>query len=191
MDETNDVMKIEDAASYLKINPQTLRRFAAEGRIPGFRIGNRWRFRKDTLDAWTESQQNSQPSPVGEAGTTIVVVDDEQAVLDTVDRILGREGFRIETARGGAAALELMQTRVPDLVLLDLKMPGMDGPATLKEIRSRWSGVPVIIMTGYPDSDLMHRAMEYAPITLLPKPVRRHLMVAAVKQALGVANSPQ
>jgi len=89
-------------------------------------------------------------------------------------------------AADGLQALAAMQQQKPDLVLLDLKMPVMDGPATLKEIRAQWKRLPVIILTGYPDSDLMSRALESSPVTLLAKPVEPDHIMTAVRDALAV-----
>ena len=96
------------------------------------------------------------------------------------------EGFRSLTAPGGAEALEIFQRDVPDLVILDLRMPGMDGPTVLREIRKGWGAIPVIILTGYPDSELMNRALEYSPITLLAKPAAAEKIAATVKGILWV-----
>jgi len=65
-------------------------------------------------------------------------------------------------------------------------MPGMDGPTLLGEIRREWNGVRVIILTGYPDSELMNRALVHSPITLLVKPASPEQIVEAVRGVLGL-----
>jgi len=182
MAEADEVMDVQAAAAYLKLNDQTLRRFARNGLVPAFRLGGRWRFRRTALDAWAESQDRTDSTTGAEP--VVLVVDDEQTVLDVVGRQLASEGFRVETALGGIEALRLIQARVPDLVVLDLVMDGMDGPEILREIRARCGDLPVIILTGYPDSDLMHEALQYSPLTLLAKPADPEKLISAARRAL-------
>ena len=160
------------------MNEQTVRQYAREQRIPAVNVGRRWLIRRSALDAWIDSHQ---PPKQGE---TVLVVDDDDFVLDSVSQILEEEGFAVQTASDGTQALEQVQGRAPDLVLLDLKMPGMSGPSVLKELRTKWRDLPVIILTGYPDSDLMFEALRYAPFTVLAKPTDPEKLVAAVQDAL-------
>ena len=75
-----------------------------------------------------------------------------------------------------------MGRNVPDIVVLDLVMAGLNGPDTLKEIRKKWGLIPVILHTGYPDSDLLGQAMESSPFTVLVKPCPLKLFVATVRR---------
>ena len=174
-----DVLNAPEASSYLRVNVQTIRRLARDGYIPAFKVGGQWRFKKSTLDEWAGSQHRRPRQ------RSILVVDDEEPVRDMVRRVLEKAGFKATTAPGGAEALEMMQREVPDAVVLDLKMPGMDGPTTLKEIRTRWQRMPVVILTAYPDSELMSRALQYPPITLLPKPATSVQIVETVNSVLA------
>ncbi|MDQ3621356.1 MAG: response regulator [Verrucomicrobiota bacterium] len=100
----------------------------------------------------------------------VLVVDDDPGIRETVSRSLKAEGFYVTTAENGSVALEKMKQETPELVIMDLKMPGRDGADTLKEIRQHWGALPVIIHTGFPDKAIMARAMEFSPFTLLAKP---------------------
>ena len=178
MRDSTDILNAGQAAGYLKINKQTLRRLAREGKIPAFKVGGTWRFSVSWLDRWAESQQR------GRAQVNILVVDDEPIVRMSVSDVLRRAGFNVATASGGVEALELMRQEVPDLVLLDLKMPGMDGPTTLQKIRQEYGPIPVVILTGYPDSELMNRALSCSPIMLLAKPPTNEQIVETVEKGL-------
>jgi excisionase family DNA binding protein len=175
----SDVLDARGAARYLKLNEQTIRRLARESQIPAFKVGGTWRFKQSSLDRWAEAQQT-----VG-GRKEVLVVDDEEPVRDFVRRVLQREDYEVRTAADGAEALRLMNDKAPDCVMLDLRMPGMGGPEALKKIREGWGDVPVVILTGYPEIALMHRALQYAPITLLAKPVTRDQIVEAVENLLG------
>jgi DNA-binding response OmpR family regulator len=77
----------------------------------------------------------------------VLVVDDEPIVLDVLGRYLERDGFGVETASDGPAALDAIDRRRPDLVLLDLMLPGIDGIEVCRSVRSREDGTAVIILT--------------------------------------------
>jgi len=180
MADSTDVLDASEAADYLKINVQTVRRFARDREVPAFRVGGAWRFRRSWLDRWAEAQHDTTPRNVH-----VVAVDDEEAVLGFVQRTLTDHNCTVSVATNGPDALELMDRRVPDLAILDLLMPGMDGPTLLGHIRERYGAVPVIILTAYPESEAMERAMEHSPITLLAKPPRLEQFLDAVNAALG------
>ena len=180
--EDGDVLDAAGAARYLKINVQTVRRLARNRDIPAFRVGGAWRFRKTWLDGWAEEQQGARKP----RRKHVVAIDDEQIVLDFIERALDHEECTISLARTGAAALELMARGAPDLVILDLAMPGMDGPDVLAAVREAHGAVPVIILTAYPDSELMNRAVQHSPLMLLTKPPKLQQFLEATRTVLGV-----
>lgn len=177
----SDVLDAREAAQYLKINEQTVRRLARDSEIPAFKVGGSWRFKRSSLDRWASSQELRQ------IHRNVLVIDDEEAVRTVLKRALEREEFRVETVGSGEEALTSLRDGVPDVIILDLKMPGMDGPEVLRHIREQRDDVPVIILTAYPESTLMERAMQYGPITLLSKPASPDLVVATVRKALPSA----
>lgn len=82
----------------------------------------------------------------------IMVVDDEYEVADIVKKMLESEGYEVITANGGEECLEKLEKERPDLILLDIMMPGMDGWTTLKKIKSNeaWKSIPVSMLTALP-----------------------------------------
>ena len=183
MADTDELLTTREAAQFLKMNEQTVRIYARRGTMPALRVGKRWLIRRSALDAWLDSHQPVQ------RGATVLIVDDDEVILDSVGQMLEEEGFAVQTARDGVEALDSIVERMPDVVLLDLKMAGMDGATTLKAIRMRWEGLPVIILTGYPDSDLMHDALQFSPITILAKPSDPEKALRAVNDAVGMRKS--
>ena len=179
MAETDDVLDAREAAQYLRINEQTVRRLARDNEIPAFKVGGSWRFKKSSLDRWAISQE-MRPKTKGQR---ILVVDDDEDVRHVVRRALEREGFTVTTAAGGNEVVAMLDENPPNLIFLDLKMPDVDGPTLLKRIRAAWGHVQVIVLTGYPESDLMERALEHGPITLLSKPSTPKQIVQAVQGA--------
>ncbi|MES2468282.1 MAG: response regulator [Verrucomicrobiota bacterium] len=118
-------------------------------------------------------------------GSHVLIVDDDSAIREMFRLVLETQNFEVTTAGGGTEALQLMSQRAPDLVVLDLVMTGLDGPAILKEIRLNWGLLPVIVCTGYPDSDLMRQAMEFSPFTLLVKSCPPAKFVETVQRMCG------
>ena len=79
----------------------------------------------------------------------IMLVDDEERFLKTTKKLLARKGYDVLTASGGAEALGRLRTENVHVVILDVKMPGMDGIATLKEIKRQFPMIEVIMLTGH------------------------------------------
>ncbi|MFQ5739177.1 MAG: response regulator [Acidobacteriota bacterium] len=181
MVEIEDVLDAREAANYLRINEQTVRRLARDSEIPAFKVGGSWRFKRSSLDRWSDLQERRPKAKQ----RSVLVIDDEEVVRGVLKATLEGKGFQVTAVAGGADVIPLLAERKPDVVFLDLKMPRMDGPTVLKKIRDGWGAVPVIVLTGYPDSDLMHRALEHSPITLLAKPSSPGQILQAVDGILG------
>ncbi|HUQ41009.1 MAG TPA: response regulator, partial [Candidatus Limnocylindrales bacterium] len=85
--------------------------------------------------------------PGGQPGARVLVVDDDPSILDTVSSILSSEGFQVMSAAGGQQAMALLRSWHPTLILLDMRMPIMDGWAVAKAIREEGATVPIVVMT--------------------------------------------
>jgi two-component system chemotaxis response regulator CheY len=98
-----------------------------------------------------EDARASRPSGAGKAperaGARVLVVDDDPSILDTVTSILSSEGYPVMAASGGAQALSLIGSWHPTLVLLDMRMPIIDGWAVARALREAGSRVPIVVMT--------------------------------------------
>ena len=111
----------------------------------------------------------------------LLLVDDDPAVREILSRVLERAEFTVSTAEDGESALQQIRRQMPDVVLMDLEMPGLDGPATLQEIRKHWRSLPVILHTGHVDGPLLTRALEWSPFTVLAKPCPLDQLVQTVR----------
>ncbi len=124
------------------------------------------------LDPYTEQPIRTEwPSTTGkgraEAGR-ILVVDDDDAVRDMVKDVLDVEGYSVAAACNGAEALQVIERECPSLVLLDMRMPVLDGWGVARELRKRGLQVPIVVMTAA--SDAGHWADEIAADGCLAKP---------------------
>lgn len=186
MADASPILDIQEAAELLRLNDQTVRRLARDRRIPAFKVGAEWRFHRSVLDRWCQDQCAMPSAEV----PMILVVDDDAVICRQLSGLLATKGFGCKTAGDGAEAVEVInEGQVPDLVILDLNMPVMDGPQFLAVARKRWPELPVIVLTGYPDSALMARALIHSPVMMLSKPFEAFQMERALKQILGTQNT--
>jgi DNA-binding response OmpR family regulator len=121
--------------------------------------------------------------PPQKMANTILVVDDEKNIVQLARLYLGNEGFRVEEASNGKQALEKARSLNPDLIVLDLMMPEMDGLTVCKELR-KTSNVPVIILTARDDDVDKIVGLEVGADDYVTKPFNPRELVARVKAVL-------
>jgi len=102
--------------------------------------------------------------------TKVLVIDDEEVVRLSHRRILAGERFNVETVLNGVEGLELLERQPVDVVLLDLRMPGMDGISVLKAIKEKWPEIEVVVITGYPSVETAKEAIQLGAYDYLAKP---------------------
>jgi len=193
MNRDSSVMNVEEAADFLGAHVETIRRLARRGRIPSFKVGKDWRFRREAIERWLEDRGSHFPSgtapseaPGAHATSgTVLIIDDDVQFCRALSRVIERLGFRALQSTDAAVGLELVSRETPGLVMLDLVMPGMNGPQFLAELRKTHPYLPVVIVTGFPDGELMYQAAQYGPIMLLAKPVEPVQIENTVRMVLG------
>jgi len=119
---------------------------------------------------------------------TILVIDDERSILQSLKGILSDEGYQTLLAENGKEGLEICEKEVPDVVLLDIAMPGMDGMEVLKRIKEVLPFVPVIIMTGHGSIDMAVKAIKLGSYDFLEKPLEMDKLLLTVKNAIDYGN---
>jgi two-component system response regulator HydG len=115
---------------------------------------------------------------------TILLVDDEQANLDSLERIFSREGYRVLLAASGQAAVDMLRAEPVDVVLTDLMMPGMSGQELLRAVRAVAPDAEVVLVTAYGTVEAAVAAMKDGAYDFLTKPLKRHAVLKSVAQAL-------
>lgn len=105
------------------------------------------------------------------AGITVLLVDDEESFRRTLGKRLGKRNIAVEEAGTGEEALEKLASTAPDVILLDVKMPGMDGLTALHRIKAEEPLVEVIMLTGHASMEIAIRGMELGAFDYLMKPV--------------------
>jgi CheY-like chemotaxis protein len=118
--------------------------------------------------------------------TNLLVVDDEKVVCDSCSRILGGKGFSVETSTDPRKGLQLASEKDYAVVLLDLKMPALDGLEFLKELRKKHRDVRVMIITGYSTTDNAAACMRLGAVDFIPKPFSPDELLEAVGRLVPV-----
>jgi excisionase family DNA binding protein len=198
IDET--FLTTEEVLEYLQVNLRTVYRLIKAGKIPAVRVGRQWRFRKRDIDAWLDSQRGPRgggraaaaaptpaaTSPSGAAARPrVLVVDDEASIRDLLAKTLALAEYDVDVAPDGRAALERMRLYPYDLLIADLKMPGMDGLTVIREAKRYKADLPVIIITGFSTESSAIEAVNLGVAGYLTKPFRVPQVLAAAAKALG------
>ena len=113
----------------------------------------------------------------------IMLVDDEERFLSTTEKLLTKKGIDVITATSGAKALDILQHKHIHVVILDVKMPGMDGNETLKEIKRRFPLVEVIMLTGHATVESAIDGLKSGATDYLMKPTEINDLIAKAKEA--------
>jgi excisionase family DNA binding protein len=185
----------EEVLDYLHVNLRTVYRLIKAGKIPAVRVGRQWRFRKRDIDAWLESQRpraGRGSSPVTTRAVTpvagrprVLVVDDEATIRDLLSKTLALAEYDVDLAPDGRTALERLRMIPYDLLITDLKMPGVDGLAVIREARRLKADIPVIIITGFSTEASAIEAVNLGVSGYLTKPFRVPRVLAVAAKALG------
>ncbi|AHD07585.1 response regulator [Paenibacillus larvae] len=115
----------------------------------------------------------------------VLIVDDQNGIRVLLMEVFNNEGYETFQAPNGKTALEIVRKEAPDLVLLDMKIPGMDGLDILKHIKNIDSSIKVIMMTAYGELDMIKEATELGAIMHFTKPFDIDEMRQAVQQQLS------
>ena len=116
--------------------------------------------------------------------SSVLIVDDEEVVRRAHLRSLEQTGCRAQAAESGDEAIRVMEERPFDVVLLDLRMPGLDGMDVLKTIKGRWPECEVVVITGYPTIESAKEAVRLGAFNYIVKPVGPDDVVKAANDAM-------
>jgi len=181
----------EEVLEYLQVNLRTVYRLIKAGKIPAVRVGRQWRFRKRDIDAWLDSQRPrterpAAPSaPIPSTRQRVLVVDDEASIRDLLSKTLALAEYDVDTAPDGTSALDRLRAVDYDLLIADLKMPGMDGLTLIRQAKRIKADLPVIIITGFSTESSAIEAVNLGVAGYLTKPFRVPQVLAAASKALG------
>ena len=177
-----DWLTLGQAAKYLGVAQSTIRKWSDLGRVPAFYTpGGHRRYRRSDLDRFLD---RSGPGAKGRTGPVVLVVDDDQGVREVVRANLELEGYAVLEAASANEGLAVLEEEPPDLILLDVMMPEVDGWEMLRRIQERFGAgaIPVIVFSGQLEEQAVTDATSRGARGFLGKPFDLQQLVDQAKQ---------
>ncbi len=178
----------EEVLDYLQVNQRTVYRLIKAGKIPAVRVGRQWRFRKRDIDTWLDRQGPGGVQALAatlEGRRRVLVVDDEEAIRDLLSKMLELADYEVESAPDGPGALDHLKRDGYDLMFVDLKMPGMDGLALIRQARALKATLPIIVVTGYSSEASAIEALNLGISAYITKPLSVPQLLEAASRAVA------
>ncbi len=175
-----DWLTLGQAARYLGVAQSTIRKWSDQGRVPAFYTpGGHRRFRRNDLAAFID-----RSGPGGRrSGPVVLVVDDDPLLREYMRVNLELAGYSVREAENGEHALTAIEDQAPDLVLLDVVMPGVDGWQLLRQLEERHGSIPVIMFSGEADA---REATDRGASAFVGKPFDPEELLARAKALVPV-----
>jgi CheY-like chemotaxis protein len=153
--------------------------------VPGHASAGALEFSMDLLEETAVTEEG-----LGEGrgrGATVLLVEDEDQLRRVMKDLLQREGYRVAEARDGIQALDEVDRYAPDVIILDLNLPGIDGYSVLAQLRSRPATreIPIMVLTAKGDEDNEVRVFELGADDFVTKPFRARSLTARIEAVLG------
>jgi excisionase family DNA binding protein len=174
-----DWLTLGQAAKFLGVAQSTIRKWSDQGRVPAFYTpGGHRRYRRHDLETFLE---RSGPGG-GTTGPLVLVVDDDARIREYVRVNLEMEGYIVREAASAEEALAAIDDQAPELVLLDVVMPGVDGWQMLQRMQERHGSIPVIMFSGQIDEQSAGDASERGARGFIGKPFDPQQLIERAKQ---------
>ena len=161
-----NLITVKETAAYLRIPLPTVYYLVQRGQIPAVQIGGRWRVKKDLLDRDVLRKEENSGQP------TVLVVDDDEALQEMFKLFLKKAGLSRLVVGNGKDALAALDKQKFDLCFLDLQLPDITGDQVYSVAKQKYPELPIVIITGYPDSEMMNNILKHGPVTVLKKPLK-------------------
>ena len=170
----HNLLTVKETTEYLRIPLPTVYYLVQRGKIPAIQIGGRWRIKKSALDR-DILREDKQGQP------TVLVVDDDLGVQDLFRTFLKQIGFSRVVVGTATEAIKSLRKQKFDLMFLDLQLPDAPGDQVYKTAKQIDPDLYIIVITGYPDSEILDRILQFSPVTVLKKPLKVEQLNQTVK----------
>ena len=180
-----DWLTLGQAAKYLGVAQSTIRKWSDQGRVPAFYTpGGHRRYKRADLDAFLERSGPSGATSGG--GPVVLIVDDDERLREYVRVNLEMEGYFVREAGNAEEGLRVLDESTPDLVLLDVMMPEVDGWEMLRRVQERHGvgSIPVIMFSGKVDEQAASEAASRGAQGFIGKPFNPQQLIDQTKQLL-------
>jgi excisionase family DNA binding protein len=180
-----DWLTLGQAARFLGVAQSTIRKWSDQGRVPAFYTpGGHRRFRRGDLEAFLARSGPGRQ----QKGPTLLLVDDDDRMRELVRTELEREGYDVQEAASANEGLAAIEARKPELILLDVMMPHVDGWEMLRRIQERYGGgaIPVLMFSGQVDEQARRQAASSGARGFVGKPFDLAELVEQAKSVVPV-----
>ena len=178
-------LTLGQAARFLGVAQSTIRKWSDQGRVPAFYTpGGHRRFRRADLDAFLARSGPGRQ----QAGPAVLLVDDDERMRELVRMELEREGYDVQEAASADEGLASIEARKPELILLDVMMPHVDGWEMLRRIQERYGAgaIPVLMFSGQVDEKARRQAASSGARGFIGKPFDLAELVEQAKSVVPV-----
>jgi excisionase family DNA binding protein len=174
-----DWLTLGQAAKFLGVAQSTIRKWSDQGRVPAFYTpGGHRRYRRRDLEAFLD-----RSGPGGkDSGPLVLVVDDDARVREFIRVNLETEGYNVREAESAESGLAAIVDQAPDLVLLDVMMPNVNGWEMLQRMQERHGSIPVIMFSGKVDQGTLAQARDRGAREFVGKPFDPQQLIERAKQ---------
>lgn len=171
-----ELMTVKETAEYLRIPLPTVYYLVQRGQLPAVQIGGRWRIKRSLLDRDVLRKDEGTGQP------TVLVVDDDPALQALFKQFLKKANLARLVVGSGAEAIGLAKKQKFDFVFLDLKLPDIPGDEVYVQLKEMHPDLPIVVITGYPDSEILSKILSTGPVTVIKKPIEFDQLNKAVRQ---------
>lgn len=170
-----ELMTVKETSEYLRIPLPTVYYLVQRGQLPAVQIGGRWRIKRSLLDrdVLRKDDEGGQP--------TVLVVDDDPALQALFKQFLKKAGFGRMVVGTGSEAIAVAKKQRFDFVFLDLKLPDISGDEVYDQLKDLHPDLPIVVITGYPDSEILTKILASGPVTVIKKPIEFDQLNRTVK----------
>ena len=185
--EPTDWLTLGQAAKYLGVAQSTIRKWSDQGRVPAFYTpGGHRRYKRRDLDAFLEHSGPGGGRPP--TGPVVLIVDDDERMREYMRANLEMEGYSVREAGDAEAGLAAVEEEAPDLILLDVMMPAVDGWEMLRRVQERHGvgTIPVLMFSGKVDERSASEAEERGAAAFIGKPFDPASLIERTKQLLPI-----
>ena len=183
-----DWLTLGQAARYLGVAQSTIRKWSDQGRLPAFYTpGGHRRYRQRDLDAFVAGSAGGAATARSRPAPLVLIVDDDPRIREFVRVNLEMDGYAVREAGSAEEGLDALEAEPPDLILLDVMMPQVDGWQMLQRVRERHGvdSIQVIMFSGQIDADAADQAEASGAQAFLGKPFNPQELVSRTKELLG------
>jgi len=179
----DDLMTAPELAKYLKVELRTVYRYLKDADLPAIRMGGRWRFRKEDIDRWLLEHAPSQA--IRRQQPRILVVDDDETFRELLSDFFQTRGYTFQEAEDGETALALLREMAFDLLIVDLRMPGMGGIELIRRAKSLHPDVRILVLTAYSGKESAIESLRLGVTNYIEKPIQNlEVLASAIELAL-------